>query len=67
MSMIVELRDGDVLQIGDATVRLKHKSGQRALLIIDAPRSLTITPPNRIARMSTPQTQQEQSHVEHLV
>lgn len=38
----IDLRPGDEIQVGDATVKLVHKSGQVACLVIDAPKELPI-------------------------
>lgn len=40
--MKVDLRIGEVLQIGDAIVVLEHKSGRVARLVIHAPRSVQV-------------------------
>lgn len=37
-----DLRDGDVLKIGDATVRMVKKAGKRCSFIIEAPESVII-------------------------
>jgi hypothetical protein len=38
----IDLRPGEKLQIGDATVTLVQKSGQLASLVIDADRSIPV-------------------------
>lgn len=40
--MQIDLKPGEVLRIGDAVVRLDHKSGQVARLSIEADRSVPI-------------------------
>lgn len=42
MAMTVDIKPGQKLQIGDATITLEQKSGQLARLVIDAPKSVTI-------------------------
>ena len=42
----VELRVGESFQIGDACITLSKKDGQRARLVVNAPRDLTITRPH---------------------
>lgn len=37
-----ELRVGATIQIGEAVIRLDHKSGQRVCLVIDAPSDVPI-------------------------
>lgn len=38
----IDIRPGETLKIGDAIVKLVHKSGQVACLVIDAPKSVEI-------------------------
>lgn len=38
----IDLRDGDVLRIGDTTVRMVYKAGRRCGLVIDAPDEVII-------------------------
>lgn len=40
--MKIDLRPGEVLKIGDVTVKLVKKSGQLASLVIEADRSIPI-------------------------
>lgn len=37
-----DLREGDVLKIGDATVRMVNKAGKRCSFIIEAPEDVNI-------------------------
>lgn len=46
-TVIVDLRPGQVLKIGGATLVLREKSGQRARLVVQAPASVAIEPPER--------------------
>lgn len=50
--MTVDLKVGETLTIGAATVRLEKKSGQVARLLIEAAPDTQIKPP---ARMSAPE------------
>ena len=50
--MTVDLKVGETLTIGEATVRLEQKSGQLARLVIVAAPDTQIKPP---ARMSAPE------------
>lgn len=47
-----DLKPGDVLTIGNATIRLEKKSGQLARLVVEADESTPITTPNARARDS---------------
>lgn len=38
----IDLRPGDEIKVGDATVKMIHKSGQLACLVIDAPKNVPI-------------------------
>lgn len=38
----IDLRPGDEIQVGDAIVKMVHKSGQLACLVIDAPKETPI-------------------------
>lgn len=51
-----DLKPGDILVIGDTTVRLEKKSGQIARLVIEANESTPITIPH-VARKSALQTE----------
>lgn len=42
MPLTVDLKPGERLQIGDATVTLVQKSGQLARLVIDADKSIPV-------------------------
>lgn len=42
MGMRIDLRAGDKIQIGDVTITLEEKSGQRARLNVEAPDSVRI-------------------------
>lgn len=71
--MTVDLKVGETLAIGLATIRLEQKSGQRARLVIDAEPGTQITTPKAkreaaaTARMSVLQTPPEQPHGEHPI
>lgn len=51
-----DLKPGDVLMIGDSTIRLEKKSGQLARLVIEANETTPITIPH-VARKSALQTE----------
>ena len=53
MKMNVDLRVGEVLNIGGAAIRLEKKSGQIARLLIEADPSIEIKNPST-ARRSAP-------------
>lgn len=38
---------GQVIQVGDATIRIDHKSGQNVAVVIDAPEHIKITKPKK--------------------
>lgn len=38
----IDILPGETLKIGEVVVKLVHKSGQRACLVIDAPKSVEI-------------------------
>ena len=67
----VELRIGETLHIGNSTVTLEKKSGQRARLLVQAPADIPVTHPGRnpISNLSahecasSPELGKEQSHV----
>jgi sRNA-binding carbon storage regulator CsrA len=42
MPLTIDLKPGERLQIGDATVTLVQKSGQLARLVIDADKSIPV-------------------------
>ncbi len=74
--LAVDLKVGDTLKIGDASIRLEKKSGQLARLVVDAPLDTVITTPqhkggnkpNPPARMSAPPDSPEQhSHGKHAL
>lgn len=48
-SIVIELRVGDSVSIGDAVVTLQEKSGQRARLRVVAPPGVRVDPPARTA------------------
>jgi hypothetical protein len=48
-SIVIELRVGDTVSIGDAVVTLQEKSGQRARLRVVAPPGVRVNPPARSA------------------
>ena len=48
-SIVVELRVGDTVSIGDAVITLQEKSGQRARLRVVAPPGVRVEPPARTA------------------
>lgn len=43
----IELAAGQSITVGDATVTLQHKSGQRARLLVQAPANTHVTHPGR--------------------
>ncbi len=64
--MSIDLKVGETLTIGAATVRLEQKSGQLARLVVQAPRTTKIQPPAKPRAQecaSTPSTGEEQAHV----
>lgn len=42
MALSIDLKPGQKLQIGDATITMEAKSGQFARLVIDAPKSVAV-------------------------
>jgi hypothetical protein len=42
MSLQLDIRQGDVLRIGEAEIMLRHKTGSKARLEISAPRSINV-------------------------
>ncbi len=46
-----DLRVGTTIEIGDAKIRLEHKSGQRVSLIIDAPADVPIKLPEKTSNL----------------
>lgn len=48
-SIVIELRVGDSVSIGDAVVTLQEKSGQRARLRVVAPPGVRVNPPTKTA------------------
>jgi sRNA-binding carbon storage regulator CsrA len=42
MALTMDLKPGQKLQVGDATITMESKSGQLARLVIDAPKSVTV-------------------------
>lgn len=48
-SIVIELRVGDTVSIGDAVVTLQEKSGQRARIRVVAPPGVRVNPPARSA------------------
>lgn len=42
MALKIDLRPGDVLMIGDVTLKMVKKSGQLACIVIDADKSVPI-------------------------
>lgn len=68
----MDLRQGQVLLIGDSRIVLEHKSGQAARLCIEAPRDVKITrqPTETTSAQecaSSPSTGKEQSHGQYPV
>lgn len=72
----IELAAGQSITVGDTTVMLQHKSGQRARLLVQAPADTTVTHPGRnpISNLSaqecasSPQRgSKEQAHGQHPV
>lgn len=57
--MHVELKPGEVVMIGTASVRLEKKSGQAARLVIEAEQGTKIKTP---ARKSASPTEMEATH-----
>ena len=43
----IELAAGQSITVGDTTVTLQHKSGQRARLLVQAPADTPVTHPGR--------------------
>lgn len=43
MGLKLALKVGDTVTIGDALIRLESRSGQRVGLVIEAPRSVSVT------------------------
>ena len=48
-SIVIELRVGDSVSVGDAVITLQEKSGQRARLRVTAPPSVRVDPPAKTA------------------
>lgn len=48
-SIVVELRVGETISIGDAVVTMQEKSGQRARLRVVAPPGVRVHPPSKTA------------------
>ena len=48
-SIVIELRMGESVSVGDAVITLQEKSGQRARLRVTAPPSVRVDPPVRSA------------------
>ncbi len=42
MALSIDLKPGQKLQVGEATITLEQKSGQLARLVIDAPKSVAV-------------------------
>ena len=71
----IELAAGQSITVGDTTVTLQHKSGQRARLLVQAPADTPVTHPGRnpISNpsahecASSPETGKEQSHGQYPV
>ena len=42
MPLKIDLRPGEEIKVGDTVVKMVHKSGQVACLVIDAPKDVTI-------------------------
>ena len=62
--MTVNLKVGETLAIGAATVRLEKKSGQVARLVIEAAPDTQIKPPARMSAL--PANAQESTHAHGL-
>lgn len=50
--MMVDIKIGETLRVGDALIKLIHKSGQLARLEVTANPDIVIQTPNHPARMS---------------
>ena len=61
----VELRIGETLHIGNSTVTLEKKSGQRARLLVQAHAGITITKPS--AQECAPSPEKEPSYGQYPV
>lgn len=46
-TVVVDLRKDEVLRVGDATITLREKSGQRARLVVVAGPAVNVEPPAR--------------------
>lgn len=42
MALTIDLKPGQQLQVGEATITMESKSGQLARLVIDAPKSVSV-------------------------
>lgn len=67
-TLLIDLRYGQTIQIGEASITLAEKSGKLARLTIDAPQSVRILRPGKFdhqsERMSAP-ILGEDSHGKH--
>lgn len=48
-AIVIELRVGETVSVGDASVTLEEKSGQRARLRVVAPPGVRVDPPAKTA------------------
>lgn len=48
-AIVIELRVGETVSVGDASVTLEEKSGQRARLRVVAPPGVSVDPPAKTA------------------
>ena len=51
--LTADIKPNETITIGDTTVRLEHKSGQIARLVIDAPEQVRITLPRQAGSAKT--------------
>ena len=71
----IELAAGQSITVGDTTVTLQHKSGQRARLLVQAPTNTPVTHPGRNPVSnpsahecaSSPKTGKEHTHGQYPV
>lgn len=69
-TMQAELRVGEWLQIGATRITLAKKDGQRARLVVQAPKDMPIRRMNQTSAQecaSTPETGKEYTHGKHPV
>lgn len=71
----IELTAGQSITVGDATVTLQHKSGQRARLLVQAPADTLVSHPGRNPDSNpsahecapSPYQAKEHTHVKHVL